>query len=100
MRGIFVISGPSSCDLRLFERNRGNGYGEEGNDAIDDVEGLIGHIGVGGPEVQKPQSDESEGHGIGPDCPLAVLKNVAIARGKYSKEGTQKPRGCLNHVSG
>ena len=52
------------------------------------------------PEVEHPAGDEGKGNSIGARHPLAVLCDLAVARGDEGGGGADHPRGGLHGSSG
>ena len=51
---------------------------------------------VRGHEVQNPAGDEGKGDGVGTGHPLAMLDDLAVARGEESDGGADHPRRGLH----
>ncbi len=54
---------------------------------------------VAGPEIEYAARDEGKRDGIGPSHPLAMLDDLAVARGEESSGSANHPRGCLHRGS-
>src|ERR1700691_4189203 len=55
---------------------------------------------VRGHEVQNAAGDEGKGDGVGTDHPLAMLDDLAVARGEEGGGGADHPRRGLHGGSG
>ena len=55
---------------------------------------------VTGPEVEHTAGDEGKGDGVGAGHPLAVLDDLAVARGDEGGGGADDPGGGLHGGSG
>jgi len=71
------------------------GSEREGNDA-DRGQDVAEMAPVRGHEVQNAAGDESKGDGIGASHPLAVLDDLAVARGEEGGGGAYHPGSSLH----
>ena len=80
----------------VHDKQRGKG---EGNDA-DCGEGVAEVAPVAGPEVKHAAGDEGKCDGVRAGHPLAVLDDLAVARGDEGGGGADHPRRSLHGGSG
>ena len=71
----------------------------EGDDA-DGGEGVAEVAPVAGPEVEHAAGNEGKGNGIGARHPLAMLDDLAVARGDERGRGADNPGRRLHGGSG
>src|ERR1039458_3590666 len=76
----------------VHDKQRGKSKG----DYADGGEGIPEVAPVTGPEVQHTAGDEGKGDGVGAGHPLAVLDDLAVARGDEGGGGADDPGGGLH----
>src|ERR1700722_10742574 len=94
-------SGTTSGELapvepEVHDKQRGKSEGDD----TDGGEGVAKMAPVTGPEVEHAAGDEGKGDGIGARHPLAVLCDLAVARGEEGGAGAAHPGGGLHGGSG
>ena len=90
-------SGTTSGELapveaEVHDKQRGKSEGDD----TDGGEGVAEMAPVTGPEVEHTAGDEGKGDGIGAGHPLAVLDDLAVARGDEGGGGADHPSGGLH----
>lgn len=79
-----------------MEGDVGDEDGHEGNEDDGRCEAGTSEVIPRGDGLEDASTHEGEGDGVGADHPLAVLPNVAIARGEDGGSGGDEPCSSLN----